>query len=58
GSLRFMHLERCVLSDNAVTYREKVLADIGRVRNVRQGLDGYLYVAVEGKGVLKIIPGS
>jgi glucose/arabinose dehydrogenase len=58
GSLRFMYLERCVLSGNSVTYREKVLADIGRVRNVRQGPDGYLYVAVEGKGILKIIPGS
>lgn len=56
GSLKFMYLERCVIANNKVTYREKVLPDIGRVRNVRQGPDGFLYVAVEGKGILKIIP--
>ena len=29
-----------------------------RVRNVEQGPDGYLYLGVEGKGILKIIPKS
>jgi len=28
------------------------------VRNVEEGPDGYLYVGVEGKGILKIIPKS
>ena len=39
-----------------VIRREKVLESIGRVRNVKEGPDGYLYVAVEGKGILKIKP--
>lgn len=56
GSLRFMYLERCVIEDNKVVYREKLLENIGRVRNVRQGPDGYIYVAVEGKGIIKIVP--
>jgi hypothetical protein len=28
------------------------------MRNVRPGPDGYIYVGVEGKGILKIIPGK
>lgn len=56
GSLKFQYLERLVLKENKVIERHKVLDSIGRVRNVKQGPDGYLYVGVEGKGILKIIP--
>lgn len=58
GSLRFEYLERLELKNNKVVKREKVLDSIGRVRNVEQGPDGYLYLGVEGKGILKIIPKS
>jgi len=58
GSLAFQYLERLVLEGNSVSYREKLMEDIGRVRNVRQGPDGYIYVAVEGKGIYKLIPKS
>jgi len=56
GSLRFQYLERVVLKDNQVVYREKILPDEGRVRDVRLAPDGFIYVAVEGKGIYKIIP--
>ena len=56
GSLKFEYLERLVLENNKVVRREKVLDKIGRVRNVEEGPDGFLYVGVEGKGILKIIP--
>ena len=56
GALKFQYLERMVLENSKVTYREKILDGIGRVRNVVQGPDGYLYVAVEGKGIVKIVP--
>jgi len=56
GSLVFQYLERLVLKNNKVIYREKMLDGIGRVRNVKQGPDGYLYIGVEGKGIIKIIP--
>jgi glucose/arabinose dehydrogenase len=36
--------------------RQKIATDIGRVRNVAQGPDGYIYMGVEGKGIIKIIP--
>jgi glucose/arabinose dehydrogenase len=56
GSLRFEYLERLVIEKNQVVKREKVLEKIGRVRNVVEGPDGYLYLGVEGKGILKIVP--
>ncbi|MBJ6366988.1 PQQ-dependent sugar dehydrogenase [Snuella sedimenti] len=58
GSLKFKYLERLVLKDNKVVKREKLLEDIGRVRNVVQGPDGYIYVGVEGKGIVKIVPNN
>ena len=56
GSLKFEYLERLVIKNNKVVKREKILDKIGRVRDVNQGLDGYLYVNIDGKGVVKIIP--
>lgn len=56
GSLSFQYLERLEFSGNEVTHREKLMESIGRVRNVRQGPDGYIYVAVEGKGIYKLTP--
>lgn len=56
GSLKFEYLERLIIENDKVVKREKVLDKIGRVRNVIEGTDGYLYLAVEGKGILKIVP--
>jgi glucose/arabinose dehydrogenase len=56
GSLVFQYLELVKLKGKEVTERQKIAVDIGRVRNVMQGPDGFIYVAVEGKGILKIIP--
>ncbi|WP_445736470.1 PQQ-dependent sugar dehydrogenase [Mariniflexile sp.] len=56
GSLKFSYLERLVIENNKVTKREKLLEGMGRVRNVRQGPDGYIYAGIEGKGIVKIIP--
>ncbi|MFY0713988.1 PQQ-dependent sugar dehydrogenase [Seonamhaeicola sp. NFXS20] len=56
GSLKFQYLERLVLKNNTVVKREKLFENIGRVRNVVQAPDGYIYVAIEGHGIVKIIP--
>lgn len=56
GSLKFEYVERLVLKNNKVVKREKLLEGMGRVRNVRQGPDGYIYVALEGVGIVKIVP--
>lgn len=56
GSLKFQYLERLVLKNNKVVKREELFKGIGRVRNVIQGPDGYIYVAAEDTGIVKIIP--
>lgn len=55
GSLKFKYLERLVLKNGKIAGREKILDDIGRVRNVKEGPDGYLYLCVEGLGILKLV---
>ncbi len=56
GSLKFEYLERLVIKENKVVKREKILDGIGRVRNVVEGPDGYLYLGIEGTGVVKVLP--
>ncbi|MEM8506299.1 MAG: PQQ-dependent sugar dehydrogenase [Bacteroidota bacterium] len=56
GSLSFQYLERLVLENNKVVYREKLLDGMGRVRSVKQGPDGYIYVGIEGKGIYRLQP--
>ena len=55
GSLKFKYLERLVIKNKKVIKREKILDEIGRVRNVKEGPDGFLYLGVDGKGILKVI---
>jgi glucose/arabinose dehydrogenase len=56
GSLKFQYLNRCELKGNKVVKEEKLLDGLGRVRAVKQGPDGYIYVGVENVGIVKIIP--
>jgi glucose/arabinose dehydrogenase len=56
GSLVFQYVEFLKIENNQVVYREKIAENIGRVRDVQQGPDGLIYVAVEGKGIFKIEP--
>ena len=57
GSLRYKYLNRSVISDGKVSSEEKVMKNIGRLRNVVQAPDGYIYIAVEQPGfVFKLVP--
>ena len=58
GSLKFQYLELLELENNQVISRKKLLENMGRIRNVRQAPDGFIYVAVENKGIVKISPKS
>lgn len=55
GALKFQYLEHAVLEGIEVTRREKLLQDIGRVRDVKQAPDGTIYVSVENKGIVKLV---
>lgn len=52
GSLRFKYLNRCKIEGNKVVAEEKLMKNIGRVRNVKMGPDGFIYVAVEKPGIV------
>jgi glucose/arabinose dehydrogenase len=56
GSLKFNYLELLRLDGNKVIGREKIAEDVGRVRNVKIGSDGYIYIAIEGQGIVKVVP--
>ena len=57
GALRGSRLVRLVIEDDRVTGEEHLLADRGqRVRDVRQGLDGELYVVTDTGELWKIMP--
>ncbi len=50
GSLRFKYLNRVVIENGKVLKEEMLLKNIGRLRNVAMGPDGYIYVSVEKPG--------
>jgi aldose sugar dehydrogenase len=58
GSLKFNYVSRAVLQGTTITKDEKILEGIGRVRNVKQGPDGAIYVAVEGPGRIIRVTGE
>jgi len=58
GSLKFANVELLILDGNTVVSNRPVFENIGRVRNVRQGPDGYIYVATDGMGIFRILPGN
>ncbi len=47
GSLKFQYLNRVELKDGKVVAEHKLLQDLGRIRDVRQGPDGLLYVVTD-----------
>jgi glucose/arabinose dehydrogenase len=57
GALARQHVSRVVLDGTKVSHEEKLLENHGRVRQVGQSPDGYIYVITEGPGqLLKLIP--
>ena len=58
GSLKFLHLVLVDLDGNTVKGDSKVFENIGRVRSVKQGADGYIYVGTDGTGIFRIVPKS
>jgi len=55
GSLKFQYLDMCTLKDNKVIKEERLLDGLGRIRSIKQGPDGYIYVGIENLGIVKLI---
>ena len=57
GSLRFKYLNRVHLNGNVPGDQEALLKNVGRVRFVTIGPDGYVYVGVEEPGyIFRLLP--
>ena len=57
GSLKFEYVNRSVMDGNKVIREEKILEGIGRVRVIKMGTDGYIYIGVEAPGAIyKLLP--
>ena len=59
GSLKFEYLDRIELKDGKVVAEHKLLEDVGqRIRDVRQGPDGLLYVVTDSPSgkLLRLLP--
>lgn len=59
GALALTHVARIEIEAGSYRHEEKLLDRIGRVRQVAQSPDGYIYVLTEGPGmILKLVPTS
>ncbi len=57
GAMAKTHLNRLVLEDNRIAREERLLGDFNwRVRAVREGPDGFLYLAVDEGLILRLRP--
>ena len=57
GALAFQLISRIVVDGNEFVREERFLEDIGRIRDVRQGPDGFIYFSNESDGTInRIIP--
>ena len=59
GSLKFQYLDRIELKDGQVVAEHKLLEDVGqRIRDVRQGPDGLLYVVTDSPSgkLIRLLP--
>ena len=56
GSLKFRYVTNCTLKNGKVINEEKLLENLGRIRSIEHGNDGFMYVGIEQLGIVKIIP--
>jgi aldose sugar dehydrogenase len=58
GGLRAQVIERLRIGPDGIAEREVVMKDLGRVRDVKSGPDGYIYVILESTGskLVRLLP--
>ena len=56
GSLKFRYLDNCYLKNGKVIKEERLLNELGRIRSINQGPDGFIYVGAESLGIVKLLP--
>lgn len=58
GGLRAQVIERLRLGPDGVAEREVIMKNLGRVRDIKTGPDGYIYIILEGNGskLVRLLP--
>ena len=57
GAMAGAHLNRLTLYEDRVIHEERLLGDQGwRVRIVRQGPDGYIYIGIDAGSIMRLVP--
>lgn len=56
GSLKFGYVMMLTLDGNNIVKEEIVKNGLLRIRNIKQGPDGYIYAAVDGQGIYRLMP--
>ncbi|MEX0685914.1 MAG: PQQ-dependent sugar dehydrogenase [Balneolales bacterium] len=57
GALAFQLINRNVIENNQVIHEERMLEGIGRIRNIKMGPDGFLYILEENNGlIIRLLP--
>jgi glucose/arabinose dehydrogenase len=55
GSLKAAELYRLVIEDNQLLHKETLIKNLARIRDVEIGVDGLIYLLLEGKSGAKIV---
>lgn len=56
GSMKFKHLVSLTIKGEQIIRQDKIFENIGRVRSLLQGKDGFIYVGIDGQGIKKLLP--
>jgi glucose/arabinose dehydrogenase len=57
GSLKYSYIKLVHLDGREVTGEQDIIKNIGRVRDVRMGPDGFIYASIEGTGLVRVVVG-
>lgn len=55
GSLKFGYIVVITVEQGNVVNQQQLLSDLGRVRSLHQGIDGTIYIGLDGGGIKKLI---
>ncbi|WP_372762862.1 PQQ-dependent sugar dehydrogenase, partial [Pseudoalteromonas sp.] len=56
ASMKYAFISVLTLADGKVVKQNKLLEGVGRVRSLAQGPDGFIYLGIDGQGVVRLEP--
>jgi aldose sugar dehydrogenase len=56
SSMRFGYINRCKMKGTKITDQEMLIKNMGRIRDIQQSPDGYLYISVEKDHIFRLVP--